>query len=179
MASEFGKYFADPLKHIASKVQHPVQKTTKSEPLEENKGEAKRKKKARQKVHKQNAKQAIEDRIETGMKGSKFRWINEQLYTHKSRESYKLFKENKELFTDYHEGYEKMVAKWPKNPLDLIIKELKKEKYADKTVADLGCGTGRLGKDLKGRKVLSYDLVSSSPEIIACDIAKVILYFIL
>ena len=55
-----------------------------------------------------------------------------------------LFKENPELFTDYHEGYRQQVDKWPKNPLDIIVEELKKEKYRGKKIGDFGCGEGRL-----------------------------------
>ncbi len=55
-----------------------------------------------------------------------------------------MFKENPELFTDYHEGYRQQVEKWPKNPLDIIIEELKKEKYTGMKIGDFGCGEGRL-----------------------------------
>jgi len=34
------------------------------------------------------------------------------------------------------------VDKWPKNPLDIIIDELKKLKYSDKVIGDFGCGEG-------------------------------------
>jgi len=41
----------------------------------------------------------------------------------------KLFKDEPALFLDYHEGYRQQVDKWPKNPLDIFIDELKKDKY--------------------------------------------------
>ena len=107
------------------------------------------------------------------MKGSKFRWINEKLYTTTSRDSFKLLKKDKKTFEDYHEGYSQMVSKWPKNPLDIIIKELKKDEYKGKTIIDLGCGTGKLGKEVENeRKVLSYDFVAANPWITECDIAN-------
>jgi ribosomal RNA-processing protein 8 len=108
-----------------------------------------------------------------GLQGGKFRWLNEQLYTHQSKESHELFKSNRSLFQDYHTGYAAMMAKWPKNPLDLIIKELSKSKYAQSTILDLGCGTGRLAQTLVDRKVSSFDLVSLSPFVTECDIAHV------
>jgi 16S rRNA G1207 methylase RsmC len=54
------------------------------------------------------------------------------------------------------------VKKWPKNPLDMIVKELKKEKYMGKIIADLGCGEGKLEIELKKhdptKNIYSYDL---------------------
>jgi ribosomal RNA-processing protein 8 len=66
---------------------------------------------------------------EDKLKQSKFRFLNEQLYTTTSEEAAKLFKEDPSLFADYHEGYRQQVEKWPKNPLDILIDELKKAKY--------------------------------------------------
>jgi ribosomal RNA-processing protein 8 len=55
-----------------------------------------------------------------------------------------MFAKEPELFTDYHEGYRQQVEKWPKNPLDMFIDELSKSKYKKDTIADFGCGEGRL-----------------------------------
>lgn len=77
------------------------------------------------------------------MKSSKFRYLNEQLYCTKSDDAVNMFKDS-DLFADYHEGYRQQVEKWPKNPLDLIVSELKKEKYKKCKVGDFGCGEGKL-----------------------------------
>ena len=65
-------------------------------------------------------------------------------------------------FLNYHEGYRQQVEKWPKNPLDVIIGELKKDRYKKKTIADLGCGEGRLQLDLEEAghegKIRSFDV---------------------
>lgn len=66
------------------------------------------------------------------------------------------------MFQDYHEGYRQQVEKWPKNPLDIFIDELKKDKYKDSKIGDFGCGEGRLQLDLqkaghKG-KIHSFDV---------------------
>ena len=40
------------------------------------------------------------------------------------------------------------MLKWPKNPLDIIITELQKDKYSKVKIADFGCGEGRLELEL-------------------------------
>ena len=60
---------------------------------------------------------------------SKFRFLNEQLYTQSSVEkegAVKMFMNNPEQFEDYHDGYRQQVQKWPKNPLDVLSQELSK-----------------------------------------------------
>ena len=78
------------------------------------------------------------------MKQAKFRFLNESLYTTPSSEAVDMFKKEPALFTDYHEGYRQQVDKWPKNPLDMFIDELSKSKYKHYSIADFGCGEGRL-----------------------------------
>jgi len=174
MSDSFAKFFKNPSKHL--KPQNP---TTKPKNQDNNKEEqkSKLKEKIEQKTIKKQHKSEfneMQNRIDSHMKGSKFRWINEQLYTTDSKKSFDLIKKDPKVFTDYHEGYSQMVSKWPKNPLDLIIKELSKDSYKNKTIIDLGCGTGKLGKSLEntGRKVLSYDFAAVNPWITVCDIAN-------
>lgn len=61
-----------------------------------------------------------------------------------SEKSLEMFQKEPSLFTDYHEGYRQQVEKWPKNPLDIFIKELKKESYRTKIIGDFGCGEAKL-----------------------------------
>ena len=59
------------------------------------------------------------------LKSSRFRFLNEKLYTQSGQESYKMFKNDTEglnTFKTYHEGYAEQVRKWPIDPLDLIIR---------------------------------------------------------
>lgn len=66
------------------------------------------------------------------------------LYTQDSKGAVELFKST-EQFQDYHEGYRQQVNKWPRNPLDVIAKELSKvSKYPEHKIADFGCGEGKL-----------------------------------
>ena len=83
--------------------------------------------------------------LEEKLKQSKFRFLNEQLYTTNSDQAISLFKDlDSENFKDYHDGYRQQVNKWPKNPLDIFIQELSKQKYDDSSIADFGCGEGKL-----------------------------------
>lgn len=59
------------------------------------------------------------------LKASRFRFINEQLYTHESDEATEIMAQDPDAFTTYHEGYRQQVEQWPLNPLDRIIKSIK------------------------------------------------------
>ncbi|KAI5172037.1 ribosomal RNA-processing protein 8 [Nematocida sp. LUAm3] len=93
----------------------------------------------------------ILENLEAGLKGSKFRILNELLYRKNEKEM------NAELFKKYHEGFQEQAEKWPFNPLCRIIRELGKMD-ATLVIADFGCGTADIEKKFKERKVLSFDL---------------------
>lgn len=59
------------------------------------------------------------------LKASRFRYINELLYTHESEEATDIMAQDPDAFTTYHDGYRKQVDQWPLNPLDRIIKSIK------------------------------------------------------
>lgn len=58
------------------------------------------------------------------LKGSRFRFINELLYSRKGKDAAEIFKEDSESFQTYHDGYRKQVEYWPLNPLDRLIKSI-------------------------------------------------------
>lgn len=60
------------------------------------------------------------------LKASRFRFINEELYTRRGDDAFEIFNEDESAFTTYHEGYRKQVEYWPINPLDRIINSVKK-----------------------------------------------------
>lgn len=66
------------------------------------------------------------DKLRESLKGSRFRFLNEQMYKQKGEESLQIFKEDPTAFDAYHEGYRHQIAQWPMNPLDRIIKNLKR-----------------------------------------------------
>ena len=60
----------------------------------------------------------------TRLKSSRFRFLNEKLYTQTGSESLKMFKGDDGVctFKAYHEGFAEQVKRWPIDPLDLIIR---------------------------------------------------------
>lgn len=66
------------------------------------------------------------DQLRENLKGSRFRFLNEQMYKQTGEESMKIFKDDETAYSAYHEGYRHQVQQWPMNPLDRIIKNLKK-----------------------------------------------------
>jgi hypothetical protein len=115
----------------------------------------------------------MQQKMQKKLAGSKFRWINEQLYTTESQNSFQMFQQQPELFEIYHKGFATQVEQWPVNPVDIFIKEL--ESMPKKTViCDMGCGEAKIGQVLKKRfQISSFDLVAANEFITACDIANV------
>ena len=148
------------------------------------------------------AKSALQQSFLARLSGSRFRELNEDLYTTTSDTAFKRFSENPELFDQYHEGFRKQVSQWPVNPVDVIIRWIRKTggqtqgfKKEPLVVVDFGCGDAKLGKELGGKgkskkqkkqnnesqnnvenqfKVHSFDLVANgNPLITPCDMANV------
>jgi ribosomal RNA-processing protein 8 len=66
------------------------------------------------------------DKLRENLKGSRFRFLNEQMYKQSGIESMKLMKEDPTAFEAYHEGYRHQISQWPMNPLDRIINNIKR-----------------------------------------------------
>lgn len=105
------------------------------------------------------------------LQGAHFRMLNEELYTTPSTAAVDLFERDTSLFEAYHIGFREQTKRWPQNPVELIIKELRKHPRAW-VIADLGCGDARVAQVLPNR-VHSFDLVANNERVVACDIAKV------
>lgn len=60
------------------------------------------------------------------LKASRFRFMNEELYTVSADKAIEVFKDDNGAFRAYHDGYRRQVDQWPMNPLDRIIKSVKK-----------------------------------------------------
>ncbi|KNB43419.1 ribosomal RNA-processing [Blastocystis sp. subtype 4] len=111
------------------------------------------------------------NQLQDKLKGSKFRWINEKLYTQSGNDSLEMIQKDVSLFDLYHEGFREQVTRWPLVPVDVLIKMLKK--LQRQKVGDFGCGDGKIYKECKNQDVYSFDLVSKEDFITACDIAHV------
>jgi len=111
---------------------------------------------------------SLASKLQSELLGGRFRYINEQLYSVTSRKAEALFRKDSSAFEAYHAGYRQQVEKWPTNPLNRIIKTIKK---VPKTaiIGDFGCGEGKLAQSVPN-KVYSMDLVAARGDIIACNI---------
>jgi len=114
---------------------------------------------------------ATADNGEAKLESAHFRYLNEQLYTQTGGESLRMFGRDGQLYEAYHQGFRNQVAKWPVNPLDLIIQNVNRMPPSH-LVVDLGCGDARLAAEVRQR-VHSFDLVAVNERVTACDMAHV------
>ncbi|KAJ5172801.1 hypothetical protein N7492_005394 [Penicillium capsulatum] len=133
---------------------------------------------------------------------SRFRHLNETLYTTDSSKAVELFNANPELFDEYHAGFSRQVKEsWPSNPVDGYVQNVRRRgavpmpKRGNKpqpnkpqplprrpngacTIADLGCGDAGLARALTpsskklNLKLNSYDLQAPDPLITKADISN-------
>jgi ribosomal RNA-processing protein 8 len=132
---------------------------------------------------------------------SRFRHLNETLYTTDSSKAVELFNANPELFEEYHAGFSRQVKEsWPSNPVDGYIQAVRRRGAVPVpkrgkpdpnkpqplprrpngvcNIADLGCGDAALARNLTpsakklNLKLNSYDLQSPDPLITKADISK-------
>ncbi|QQP48597.1 Ribosomal RNAprocessing protein 8like [Caligus rogercresseyi] len=83
-----------------------------------------------------------------------------------------MFREDPESFSIYHEGYANQVSKWPLDPLDCIVASMMR-KSEPGVVVDMGCGEGRLGRQLPSHyKVHSFDFIALNENVTPCDMSK-------
>ena len=120
---------------------------------------------------KNNGKSTILTQMKQKLQGSRFRWLNELLYTSSGSEAFEIMKKQPELYKEYHIGYRQQTEGWPTRPVDEAIKWLKC-KPKKWIVADLGCGDAELSNSV-AQEVKSFDLLAAVPGIIACNINNV------
>ena len=99
------------------------------------------------------------DKMRARLSGGQFRMINEALYTSSASDAWAHFKDNPELFEEYHSGYRYQTESWPTNPLDACITTVS-ALDADAVVADFGCGEAELARRVPQRQVHSFDLIA-------------------
>lgn len=113
---------------------------------------------------------ALQQKFAKKLEGARFRVINEKLYKTSGTDAFKDFQSDPSQFDIYHVGFREQAAQWPYNPLDGIINWIKNH-HQKAIIADVGCGDARLASSVKN-KVHSFDLVSKSKNVIACDMAN-------
>lgn len=105
----------------------------------------------------------LQQKMMAKLSGSRFRWINEQLYTISSQDALSLIKDQPELFDEYHDGFRSQVTSWPENPVDVFAKQIMnrckrpinapgglpglvdpKNNNKEIVIADMGCGEAQL-----------------------------------
>uniref|UniRef100_H2Z072 Ribosomal RNA-processing protein 8 n=1 Tax=Ciona savignyi TaxID=51511 RepID=H2Z072_CIOSA len=114
---------------------------------------------------------SLKDRLVEKLESSRFRFINEQIYSQSSGDTHELFNSDPTAFQVYHRGFGAQVATWPVNPLDGVIRWVK-ERSPKLIIADFGCGEAMLASSVKN-KVHSFDLVAVNDRVTVADIAKV------
>lgn len=107
------------------------------------------------------------------LKGSRFRWINEMLYSITGDEAKAMLDEDPALSNAYHEGFRAQRAKWPRDPLDGIIKWLRSTAPPEAVIGDFGCGEARLAAELASHTVQSFDLTRVNIRVTPCNLAAV------
>ncbi|GFR47186.1 hypothetical protein Agub_g8778, partial [Astrephomene gubernaculifera] len=112
------------------------------------------------------------DRMRARLAGGRFRYLNEELYTRSGGDAYSMMQSQPELFSQYHEGFQKQTRGWPKQPVDVAIAWLRAKKSEIKEVADFGCGDAKIAASVP-QTVHSFDLIASAPGVIACNMADV------
>ena len=71
-------------------------------------------------------KSSLHEKMTKQLESSRFRWINEQLYTTTGEEAVAMFSKDPNLFDIYHRGFTNQVKLWPVNPVNKIIEWLEK-----------------------------------------------------
>ena len=122
----------------------------------------------------------LQQKMKQKLSSARFRHINEVLYTSPSDSSLALFREQPEMYQEYHVGFRRQVEAWPENPVDIFIKQLLERGKAkferghnrklhsalgenllplprDRedgwcTIADLGCGDAKIAATINHQK---------------------------
>ncbi|KAJ8678686.1 hypothetical protein QAD02_014473 [Eretmocerus hayati] len=124
---------------------------------------------AEEKQKKPHDASTLRERMLTQLKASRFRFLNEHMYSNESSSTKKFFEDDPQAFYAYHEGYKQQVERWPVNPVDVIIESIKKMPQ-NFIIADFGCGEAKIAESVP-HTVHSFDLVSVNDKVKACDMA--------
>lgn len=68
---------------------------------------------------------SLQQRMTAKLTSSRFRHLNEVLYTSPSDQAMRLFTESPQNYISYHAGFRAQVAVWPQNPVEGFIEDVK------------------------------------------------------
>lgn len=99
--------------------------------------------------------------------------IHRQASSTTSLEMHRRF--TKDIFQEYHEHREAMVANWLEDPVSIVADIISHWPLYFDNVIDLGCGLNKLKTHLPQRKVLGVDHVNlyNEPQVIATDMVNI------
>ncbi|KAK9468015.1 methyltransferase-domain-containing protein [Lipomyces arxii] len=140
----------------------------------------------------------LQQKMKDKLTGSRFRWINEKLYTVSSADAQKLISAQPGLYNEYHEGFRNQTQSWPENPVNVFADKIKtlfktrapppnglpRDRDGATYIADMGCGDAELAakvaskngkKKFGGPKVVvhSFDLAKTNERVTVADIKHV------
>lgn len=105
------------------------------------------------------------------LEGSKFRILNERLYTSTSEKAHEMFKKDPKLFDIMHRGFANQATTWPIVPVDEAIKWIREKFDKDAVIADMGCGDAKVALELPN-KVYSFDFKARNSRVTECDMSN-------
>ena len=105
------------------------------------------------------------------LEGSRFRIINEKLYTSSSTDAKDFFDKSPQYFDIMHNGFINQASTWPIIPVDEVIKWLILKFPPPKIIADMGCGDAKISNSIPN-KVYSFDFKARNSKVIECDMSK-------
>ena len=120
----------------------------------------------RQKQQKRQQTLTDKQRIE----GSKFRILNEKLYTTTSDKAAQMFKQHPNYFEEMHRGFVAQATTWPIVPVDATIEWLKAKHPPPAVIADMGCGDAKISLSVPN-KVHSFDFKARNNRVTECDMS--------
>lgn len=179
---------------ISKEPQEQIQEAKEVEQVKEVKGV----KKAAPIIEQSKNLTPLQQKMMAKLSGSRFRWINEQLYTISSESAVQLIKQQPNLFDEYHQGFRSQVQGWPQNPVNVFVDQIK-TRFLTKNVnapgglpgngkqvaiADMGCGEAQLALEVskfsqkqakRGKSIIvhSFDLKKVNDRITVADIKNV------
>ena len=99
----------------------------------------------------------LQQKMMAKLSGSRFRWINEQLYTTTSEKALDMITKQPELFHEYHQGFRSQVESWPENPVDVFVNSVIK-RGASRPINAPGGLPGIVNPDTNQKKVVIADM---------------------